>query len=154
MEISEEDKKRVTDFLDGIFDGVTTWSCFRTQRCSNHRTIDCQRSLDVSFTLFHPSSWNAQGVDIHDPNLRKFNERFNQDKHVHWYTIKVEDPLFRWGKKVLVLLEAEPGDMFYEYLRRQHVLMIPKIRVVPRERSFASRIVVIDQALTEFMKGQ
>lgn len=138
-------------FIDHIMSTSMLWSCFATVRSSNYSwvysAINSEKALIVILKLIVPCQVIGKKSDI-----MKWRTQFDRNKHKHFYAFEVQDLAYRWGRKRILDISAEPGDYFYKKFCDYQGILDVKANMVSKERPFDSRVSGIREAL-ESMQG-
>lgn len=137
------------DFVTHVTTGDLLWSCYKTEHCDSFSVINPRERLLIAFRLWHPRGPHPR---VKREFWRDFRESFQIDKHVHWFDIKITDPAFRWGRKVIFEAEVWPHDLFYEFYRELYNRVRTTANIVSKERSFNSRLSGLKEAMEEITR--
>jgi hypothetical protein len=141
----------VAEFLEKIIIGrPLEWVEYATSKHTNRSTLDRENALLIKFSFVHPAKF-GQKRDAPLVSTRGWGEAFDIERHAHWYSLRVEDPLFRWGKRSILEVEGLPGSETYAALRRAYESLAP-VRVLPSERWAEAQIAFVGRALKDILK--
>lgn len=137
------------EFIKMVVSPNLMWACYSTNDYHTYTAVNPEHLLVVTFRFSHPSSDRRPYRNV--KGARSWNEQFDINTHFHFYTITVDDPAFRWGRKRVLDIDAKPNDAFYEKLKDLHKEIQKVAHMISKERPFDSRMSGLRDALEDIV---
>jgi len=135
----------IVQFLDRILPGLKWIGYDRGDTGITLHAWNLTVPFDIHIRLHHPCNSSRFA------HAKGYGEKFNPKKHCHWYSIQVRDPHFRWGRSLVLHIEAESGESYYDYLRELFEKTREIADFVPQGRIFQGRMTALQKALEEII---
>lgn len=127
-----------------VMDSGLEWVQWSMKQTTTRSTLDRKNGLLIKLTLRHPTTYVRDGSD--ERSNRHSCVPFDIARHTHWFELRVEDPFFRWGRRVILKINANPESEAYAFLREVYE-GLGSVKAISAERTFESRMIALNQAL-------